>query len=56
MELSKQDTTAIKGIAICLMLWHHLFLRTVEFGNFDILWLKYSRFVWLCFFLSVVMV
>lgn len=33
MELSKQDTTAIKGIAICLMLWHHLFLRTVEFGN-----------------------
>ena len=33
MELSKQDTTAIKGIAICLMLWHHLFLRTVEFGD-----------------------
>ena len=33
MELRKQDTIAIKGIAICLMLWHHLFLRTVEFGN-----------------------
>lgn len=33
MELSKQDTTAIKGIAICLMLWHHLFLNTIEFGN-----------------------
>lgn len=33
MELSKQDTTAIKGIAICLMLWHHLFLSTAEYGN-----------------------
>ena len=32
MELSKQDTTAIKGIAILLMLWHHLFLSTVEYG------------------------
>ena len=33
MELSKQDTTIIKGIAICLMLWHHLFLNTMEYGT-----------------------
>lgn len=32
MELSKADTTAIKGIAILLMLWHHLFLSTAEYG------------------------
>lgn len=32
MELSKQDTTTIKGIAILLMLWHHLFLSTVEYS------------------------
>lgn len=32
MELTKQDTIAIKGIAILLMLWHHLFLSTVEYG------------------------
>lgn len=32
MDLSKQDTIAIKGIAILLMLWHHLFLSTVEYG------------------------
>ena len=25
MEFSKRDTTVIKGVAICLMLWHHLF-------------------------------
>ena len=32
MELSKNDTTAIKVIAILLMLWHHLFLSTAEYG------------------------
>lgn len=34
MELSKTDTAAIKGIAILLMLWHHLFLNTMDYGNF----------------------
>ena len=34
MELSKADTTAIKGIAILLMLWHHLFLNTMTYGAF----------------------
>ena len=34
MELSKNDTTAIKGIAIILMLWHHLFLYTNAYGDF----------------------
>ena len=34
MELSKSETTAIKGCAILLMLWHHLFLRTMEYGLF----------------------
>lgn len=33
MELSKNDTTAIKVIAILLMLWHHLFLSTTEYGT-----------------------
>lgn len=32
MELSKSDTAGIKGIAILFMLWHHLFLRTMEYG------------------------
>lgn len=32
MELVKSHTTSIKGIAILLMLWHHLFLSTVEYG------------------------
>lgn len=34
MELSKSDTTGIKGIAILFMLWHHLFLKTTEYGAF----------------------
>ena len=34
MELSKTDTAAIKGIAILLMLWHHLFLNTMDYGIF----------------------
>ena len=33
MELSKSDTTAIKGIAILFMLWHHLFLNTMAYGT-----------------------
>ena len=32
MALSKADTTAIKGVAILFMLWHHLFLNTAEYG------------------------
>ena len=32
MELSKSDTTGIKGIAILFMLWHHLFLHSTEYG------------------------
>lgn len=33
MELNKTDTAAIKGIAILLMLWHHLFLNTMAYGS-----------------------
>jgi peptidoglycan/LPS O-acetylase OafA/YrhL len=33
-RLSKDDTLLIKGIAICLMLWHHLFYQQPEFGEF----------------------
>ncbi len=36
MELSKQDTTAIKGIAICLMLWHHVFQDTTNYGGLGV--------------------
>ena len=32
MELSKSDTAGIKGIAILLMLWHHVFLNVPEYG------------------------
>ena len=32
MELSKSDTAGIKGIAILIMLWHHLFLHSTEYG------------------------
>lgn len=34
MELTKADTATIKGIAILLMLWHHLFLNTMAYGAF----------------------
>lgn len=33
MELSKSDTAGIKGIAILFMLWHHLFLSSMEYGT-----------------------
>jgi peptidoglycan/LPS O-acetylase OafA/YrhL len=33
-SLSKNDTLIIKGIAICLMLWHHLFYLHPEYGIF----------------------
>ena len=36
MELSKTDTTAIKGFAICLLLWHHVFQDTVDYGHLGI--------------------
>ena len=36
MELSKSDTTAIKGIAICLLLWHHVFQDTADYGHLGI--------------------
>ena len=33
-EISKQDSLAMKGIAICAMLWHHLFYTHSEYGRF----------------------
>ena len=38
MGWNKTDTAGIKGLAIMLMLWHHLFLPTTEYGV--VLWLK----------------
>ena len=32
--LSLQDTLLIKGVAICFMLWHHLFFDTSAYGDF----------------------
>lgn len=32
-SLSKTDTNVVKGIAICAMLWHHLFYLTSEYGE-----------------------
>ena len=34
MELNKDDTIAIKGVAMLFMLWHHLFLFKNEYGVF----------------------
>ena len=34
VELSKVDTASVKGVAILIMLWHHLFLNAPEFGTF----------------------
>lgn len=33
MEINIRETTVFKGIAICLMLWHHLFHTTLEYGE-----------------------
>lgn len=33
-SLSIQDSMIIKGIAICLMLWHHVFFNNHEYGKF----------------------
>lgn len=33
-SLSLNDTSLIKGIAICFMLWHHLFYKYPEYGFF----------------------
>lgn len=34
MEITKRDTSIIKGFAICCMLWHHLFYKTQDYGVF----------------------
>lgn len=36
MELSKIDTSGIKGIAICLLLWHHVFQDTANYANLGV--------------------
>ena len=33
MELTKQHTTTIKGLAILIMVWHHLFLNCYDYGH-----------------------
>lgn len=33
MELTKQNTTTIKGLAILIMVWHHLFLNCYDYGH-----------------------
>lgn len=32
LHISLNDTNVIKGLAICAMLWHHLFYETVQYG------------------------
>lgn len=32
--LTLHDTSILKGIAICAMLWHHLFYENPEYGLF----------------------
>ena len=52
MAITKDDTTFIKGLAISFMLWHHLFLRTDDYG---VLAQNLSVFMKICvaFFLFV---
>ena len=33
-QITLNETNIIKGIAICAMLWHHLFLEHQEYGEF----------------------
>ena len=33
LALSSKDTGKIKGVAICLMLWHHLFPNALYSGG-----------------------
>lgn len=33
LSLSSKDTRIIKGVAICLMLWHHLFPNALYSGG-----------------------
>ncbi len=40
-SLSMQDSMVIKGVAICFMLWHHLFSQHPEFGRF----VQYTAFL-----------
>jgi peptidoglycan/LPS O-acetylase OafA/YrhL len=42
-RLSKDDTLLIKGIAICLMLWHHLFFQHPEFGKFVFITAQFGK-------------
>lgn len=32
--LTLHDTSILKGIAICAMLWHHLFYENPKYGHF----------------------
>ena len=32
--MTREDTDLVKGLAIAMMLWHHLFLNTLEYGKF----------------------
>ncbi|MCM1272087.1 MAG: acyltransferase [Clostridium sp.] len=36
MKFSKNDTWAVKGFAICIMMFHHLFLEEDRFAGFDV--------------------
>jgi len=51
-SLSIDDTQIIKGVAICLMLWHHLFLWSPEYGSF-VLWIAQFGKVCVSLFLFV---
>ena len=40
--LSSTDSLVLKGIAICLMLWHHLF-TTIEYGEVTLYWGQFGK-------------
>lgn len=44
MVLTKNDTLALKGIAILLLLWHHMFFVSKDL-LFDWHWYKISNFI-----------
>ena len=43
MKFDKNDTLAVKGIAIMLMIQHHGFLSTDRFDKYDVLFTPFSQ-------------
>ncbi|MDE6025505.1 MAG: acyltransferase [Lachnospiraceae bacterium] len=43
MRFSKDNTWAVKGLAICMMMFHHLFFQKSRFAGFDVNFAPFSQ-------------